>query len=167
MKRFLATFLALLATALLAHADGVDDQYVRIYNLIQEGDSLSSTGKPVEALGRYSEAQTSLQKFQQMYPAWNTKVVAFRLNYLAAKVGENTAMKPEVRGQAEGINQRSELRGQKSEARSQRSEITEEKSDAKERKPAPVATSTAPRNPLPPQLQPQPPAASQTELNDL
>ena len=43
MKRFLATFLALLATALLAHADGVDDQYVRIYNLIQEGDSLSTT----------------------------------------------------------------------------------------------------------------------------
>src|SRR5437870_8692486 len=96
MKRFLATFLALLATALLAHADGVDDQYVRIYNLIQEGDSLSTTGKSAAALARYSEAQSSLQKFQQMYPAWNTKVVAFRLNYLAAKVGENTAVKPEA-----------------------------------------------------------------------
>src|SRR5207253_8784021 len=104
-------------------------------------------GEPLDAIARYSEAQSSLQKFQQMYPAWNTKVFAFRLNYLAAKVGENTAVKPE--------------------AAAPKSEIKEQKADSREQKAPPVIVSTSPRNPPQPQLQPQPPAASQTELNDL
>src|SRR5882762_7822819 len=72
-------------------AQGPDDQYVRIYNLIQEGDSLGKSSQPSEALAKYLEAQTALQRFQKGYPDWNTKVIAFRLNYLAEKIAAATA----------------------------------------------------------------------------
>src|SRR6185436_18506894 len=74
--------LALLPTA---RAEGPDDQYVQIYNLIQEGDSLSAD-QPARALAVYQGAQTALQKFQRMYPGWNDKIVNFRMNYLASKI---------------------------------------------------------------------------------
>ena len=66
--------------------EGPDDQYVRIYNLIQEADKLNSGGQPSEALPKYLEAQTALQRFQKGYPDWNPKVISFRLNYVAAKI---------------------------------------------------------------------------------
>src|SRR3954451_9169688 len=88
---FLLVVLALLAGACTIRADGIDDQYVRIYNLIQEGDALSGGGQSSEAVTRYKEAQQELLRFQRMYPAWNTKVVAFRLNYLSSRVPESAA----------------------------------------------------------------------------
>ena len=71
-----------------------DDQYVRIYSLIQEGDSLNSSARPGLALAKYIEAQTALQTFQKVYPDWNTKVVNFRLNYLASSIAELSARQP-------------------------------------------------------------------------
>ena len=89
MKRsFALVLMALLAAASAALAQGPDDQYVRIYNLIQEGDSLNNSGQNSPALAKYLEAQSALQKFQRGYPEWNTKVVTFRVNYLAGKVAE-------------------------------------------------------------------------------
>jgi Tfp pilus assembly protein PilF len=85
MKRFsvvVALFLALAGT----RAEGPDDQYVRIYNLIQEADRLSSGGQPGEALPKYLEAQAGLERFQKGFPDWNATVVAFRLNYVAGKI---------------------------------------------------------------------------------
>jgi tetratricopeptide (TPR) repeat protein len=81
----------LLAVVPHAHADATDDQYVRIYNVIQEGDSLLSSGQAAQALARFNDARVSLERFQKTYPAWNTKVVAFRLNYLSGKVSELAA----------------------------------------------------------------------------
>src|SRR5882724_13056885 len=85
MKRFYV-LLALLASLLGARAEGPDDQYVRIYNLIQQADSLQANGQPSQALAKYLEAQSGLQRFRKGYPEWNVKVVNFRINYLAAKV---------------------------------------------------------------------------------
>lgn len=65
-------------------ADGADDQYVQIYTLIQEGDS--SVTNHAQALAKYNEALTALQRFQKIYPGWNDRVVNFRLNYLASKI---------------------------------------------------------------------------------
>ena len=73
-----------------AQAQGPDDQYVRIYNLIQEGDSLGKSSQPSQALAKYLEAQTALQRFQKGYPDWNTKVVSFRLSYLADRIAGTT-----------------------------------------------------------------------------
>jgi tetratricopeptide (TPR) repeat protein len=85
MKRLLAVVFLLLVLAFRVRADGADDQYVQIYNLIQEGDSLG-TNQPAQAVAKYTEAQTALLRFGRIYPGWNERVVKFRLNYLASKI---------------------------------------------------------------------------------
>jgi hypothetical protein len=76
-----------------ARAEGPDDQYVRIYTLIQDADKLNSGDRPSEALPKYREAQTALLQFQKGYPDWNVKVISFRLNYVTAKIA---AVSPHV-----------------------------------------------------------------------
>jgi hypothetical protein len=93
MKWFSVIAVLLLALS-GARAEGPDDQYIRIYNLIQEGDKLNSGAQPSEALPKYLEAQTALQQFQKGYPDWNAKVISFRLNYVAAKIGALSAHAP-------------------------------------------------------------------------
>jgi hypothetical protein len=91
MKRSLALVLALVLSSLCARADALDDQYVRIYNLIQEADLLNSNGQINQSLSKYLEAQNALQKFHRINPDWNPKVVNFRLNYLSTKVAAASA----------------------------------------------------------------------------
>src|ERR1019366_9080244 len=84
-------FFALLAPALLlgsssVRADGPDDEYMQIYNLIQQADTLATSGKPTSAKAKYQEAQTALKSFQKDYPEWNVKLVAYRLNYEVRKL---------------------------------------------------------------------------------
>jgi hypothetical protein len=93
MKWF-SVIVALLLAVSAARAEGPDDQYIRVYNLIQEADKLSSGGQPSEALPKYLEAQSALQRFQKGYPDWNVKVISFRLNYVAAKVAAVSARVP-------------------------------------------------------------------------
>ena len=130
MKRlFTLVVLGLLAVARSVQADGIDEQYVRIYNVIQEGDQFSSSGQPAQALAKYNEALLALQRFQKLNPGWNTKVVGFRLNYLSGKIGEfppaiAAAPAPSVATQAreqrlEGGKQRPEVGGQRTEAKGQ------------------------------------------------
>ncbi len=87
MKRLFA-IVSLVSALVLpqARADIPDDQYVHIYNLIQQADSLNNLDQPVQAMEKYNEAQTALRQFQAQYPAWHVKVVNFRLNYLASKI---------------------------------------------------------------------------------
>ena len=92
MKRF-AALVALFLTLMLSPAraqQGADDQYLIIYSLIQQADSLSSAGRSNEALAGFVEAQGELRKFQKVNPDWNPKIVNFRLNYLAEKIAELT-----------------------------------------------------------------------------
>ena len=96
MKR-LAALLILMLAALLPQARAQpepDDQYIIIYSLIQQADSLSSAGHANEALAGFVGAQGELQKFQKVYPDWNPKIVNFRLNYLAEKIAELTPQIP-------------------------------------------------------------------------
>ena len=87
MKQLPVLLLLLLLTGLLpARADGTDDTYVVIYNTIQEADLLDSNGQANRALAKYVEAQTALQRFQRIYPEWNTKLVGFRLSYVASRI---------------------------------------------------------------------------------
>jgi Flp pilus assembly protein TadD len=95
MNRLSVLLAALLVTGVLkARAQSPEEQYVRIYNLIQQADALNSSGQSAQALTKYLEAQSSLQRIQKFNPAWNPKVVNFRLNYLAEKIdavpGANT-----------------------------------------------------------------------------
>ncbi len=90
-----ASLLALLCGSAVSRADGPDDEYVRIYNLIQQADALAEDGRGELARQKYAEAQTELDRVQKAYPGWNAQVVQFRLNYVTEKLGPaKTAQKP-------------------------------------------------------------------------
>jgi cytochrome c-type biogenesis protein CcmH/NrfG len=92
MKRFLtAMVLALVMLAPAARADGPDDDYVNIYGLIQQGDTLNDKNQIAPAIAKYAEAQNALKRFQNNYHDWHEKIVSYRLKYLADKISELTA----------------------------------------------------------------------------
>lgn len=94
MKQLLALLGLLCVGAVAVHAQSTEDQYVRIYNLIQQADALSFSGKPDLALPKYLEAQTSLQRINKINPDWQPKVVGFRLRYLEDKINAIPGAKP-------------------------------------------------------------------------
>jgi tetratricopeptide (TPR) repeat protein len=101
MKFFAALAVALLLVLPIARAqENPDDQYVIIYTLIQQGDANLDSGQPQRALDNYREAQTELQKFQQVYSDWNPNIVSFRLNYLAQKIAALTPPTPAAKAPA-------------------------------------------------------------------
>ena len=91
MKRlFVLAGLVLAALVVPARAQSPDDQYVLIYNVIQEADALNNLDQPAQALPKFLEAQSALQRLQKQFPDWHEKVVGFRLNYLAARIAAVT-----------------------------------------------------------------------------
>src|SRR2546426_3108806 len=87
MHRFVSLIgIGLLTVLSQARAEEPDDEYVRIYNLVQQADGLMASGQSSEAKEKYREAQNSLQTFQKGRPDWHPQVVQFRLRYLAEKL---------------------------------------------------------------------------------
>src|SRR5579859_7386740 len=88
--RFLCwfTLLALLVSLLPSRADEKEDEYLRIYDLVQSADTLINMGKLRPALAKYREADTALLAFKRNYPEWNPASVSYRLNYIAVKISE-------------------------------------------------------------------------------
>ena len=112
--------LALLVGLWPARADGPDDEYLRIYGLIQQADDLNTSGKAAPAKATYQEALTALRNFKTEYPDWNVKLIAYRFNYVVQKVvalaqkppaaagGATTAANaPKAQGQATAVAQTS------------------------------------------------------------
>jgi tetratricopeptide (TPR) repeat protein len=95
MKFFVALTIFLLAAGLSsARAQSADDQYLIIYSLIQQADTLAGSGDTRQALMQYNEIQSELEKFQNGFPDWNPKIVNFRLKYIAGKIAEVEAQLP-------------------------------------------------------------------------
>ena len=87
MKLFYSLAIALLLLPVLAVAqDSPEDRYIPIFDLIQDADKLADAANLREATPKYKEAQEALLKLQKDYPDWNTKIVKFRLTYLASKL---------------------------------------------------------------------------------
>ena len=104
-KSFSASLLlALLLGLCPARADGPDDEYLQIYNLIQQADASNANGKAAPAKAKYQEAQTALRNFQKAYPDWNVKLVRYRLNDLAQKAAALSAKPPAAAGGATATN---------------------------------------------------------------
>src|ERR1041384_2194256 len=99
MKGYVTLVVMLLAAIPAAQGDGLDYQYVQIFNLIQEADTLNNN-YPNRALAKYLEAQTALQRLKSGSPDWNSNVVSFRLNYLGAKI---TALSGKAPAPAEAL----------------------------------------------------------------
>ncbi|EEF62176.1 hypothetical protein [Pedosphaera parvula] len=88
-------FLSLLTCCTEVWADDPDDQYVAIYKLFEQADSLKENGQPALALAKYRESQYALKNLQFRYPDWNVKVFVYRQHYLANKVSELAAKVPQ------------------------------------------------------------------------
>ena len=96
MKRFAALVgLVLLVALPMARAQqNPDDQYIAIYNLMQQADTLQANGQPREALADYTQALAGLQKLQKVFPYWEPEIVTYRLNYLTDKINGLAAQLP-------------------------------------------------------------------------
>lgn len=88
--KWLCALVALILTTLPMWAQSADEQFIRIYQVIQEADRLNEGGQPRAAATRYLEAQESLQRFQNVYRGWNDRVINYRLNYVASKIAALT-----------------------------------------------------------------------------
>lgn len=86
MKRMFVWWLCCFGWLAWAGAQTVEEQYVRVYNLIQEADALRTSGDEPSALSKYLEAQTALRQIQKVYPSWNPKIVNFRVKYLGDRI---------------------------------------------------------------------------------
>lgn len=86
--KFISSFLLLLFLVLVspARADEPTDQYLYIFFLIQQGDTLVKGHDLAHALAKYQKAQAALVAFHQGYPDWNMKIVSYRMNYLSEKI---------------------------------------------------------------------------------
>ncbi|KAB2671514.1 MAG: hypothetical protein DVB31_04630 [Verrucomicrobia bacterium] len=83
MFRFLAVVLGAIVLAAAARADGPDDQFIVVYNLIQQGDKAADR---LASYRLYAEALDGLRRIQKGYPAWNERVINYRLRYCADKL---------------------------------------------------------------------------------
>ena len=104
MKRLLSLMGALLVgISFTVRAESPDAQFVRIYKLIQDADTLSANGQAPSAIEKYLDAQTALRNLQKASPSWNEKVIKFRLNYLAEKLSTLNAQAPPAKSPASPI----------------------------------------------------------------
>ncbi len=77
---------ALLATPWPARADDPDDLYSRVFDLIQQAQTLEKEHQRAPALAKYRQAQADLQNLRSEYPVWQRTLVAWRENFLASKI---------------------------------------------------------------------------------
>jgi tetratricopeptide (TPR) repeat protein len=82
----LLVFGLLLLGVVTSWAQSTDEQYVRIYNLMQRGVALEALGRSDEALTNYLEANTALTQLKRVQPTWNPQIVDYRLRYLAERI---------------------------------------------------------------------------------
>ena len=88
MRRLRSLFAAALLSATLSGAvhAGADDDFIAIYNLIQQADSFRDSGQVATAREAYSNALKRLHDLQRSYPTWNERVINYRLRYVSDKL---------------------------------------------------------------------------------
>lgn len=86
--RRLCIVLALLCMVVAAQPQSADEYYVRIYNVIQEADTLSNNLQFGAALEKYRQARLDLERFQKGNPGWNANIMRFRIAYLNERIAQ-------------------------------------------------------------------------------
>lgn len=88
MKWFRALAAASVICAATVVVAGPDEEYISIYQVIEEADQSMANNSVAQARARYSDAQEALKKFKAAYPSWNDKAVEFRLQYVTERLGK-------------------------------------------------------------------------------
>lgn len=98
-KRFLLLLTLLFAwnsTITTTCGAEVDDQYLKIFRSIESADELAAKNKSADAKAKYETAYKELSQFRKTFPAYNAKLVNFRLNDLNTKIELLSRPAPEV-----------------------------------------------------------------------
>ena len=90
MKRFVLVLVLFFGIIAVGFGQGLDDEYVQIFKLIQDADALSSTA-PSQALAKYLDAQAALDRLHKGSPDWNARIVNYRISYLANRISALSA----------------------------------------------------------------------------
>ncbi len=86
MRRFAGLLLVLFCgVTFVGLGQALDDEYVQIFRTIQEADNLSGTA-PSQALAKYLDAQAALDRLHKGSPDWNSRIVNYRLGYVADRI---------------------------------------------------------------------------------
>ena len=85
LRSLLAVSLLTAVLSFTARA-GADDDFIAIYNLIQQADNYREAGQVATAREAYGNAQKRLRDLQRAYPSWNERVVNYRLRYVSEKL---------------------------------------------------------------------------------
>jgi chromosome segregation ATPase len=85
MLRFAALMGLVILLAARAFA-GADDDFIAVYNLIQQADASRDAGQVGAARRAYADAQQKLAELHRSYPTWNERVIAYRQRYVAEKL---------------------------------------------------------------------------------
>lgn len=94
MKRICASMFLLVLFIATALGAGPNEEYVRVYSLIQQGETLEKAERTAEAMAVFLDAEKSLTRIKKSNPQWNPKVVNYRLRYLQAKIAALTPAAP-------------------------------------------------------------------------
>ena len=92
--KWISGLLLLVLLVASALAERPEEAYLKVFVVIDQADLLSEKGQTNAALAKYQEAQTALLDLKKEHPAWNSKVVAFRLNYLTGRISALSAPVP-------------------------------------------------------------------------
>ena len=91
---FLATILFAVSVVLTTKAAGPDDDFIRAYILISEGDNLAKSSQNKSAIQKYNQALNTLNALKASNPNWKKSVINFRISYLDKKLKTLSATAP-------------------------------------------------------------------------
>ncbi|MEN9674848.1 MAG: hypothetical protein RIS76_744 [Verrucomicrobiota bacterium] len=148
MSRLFALLITVFLTGVLWA--GPDDDFVEIYQLIQQTDAQRENGRFTEARAGYERAKTLLLALKKGYPEWNERVIAYRLRYVAEKLAVLPAVDPaappgsapgataETLPEGEVLTQFRNLHGEITQLRGEKQRLEAKLREALTAQPAPV-----------------------------
>ena len=75
-------------------AAGPDDEFIRAYILISEGDNLAKSAQDKSAIQKYNQALNTLNALKASNPNWKKSVIDFRISYVDKKLKTLSATRP-------------------------------------------------------------------------
>ncbi len=91
---FLVSILFAVSVVLTTKAAGPDDEFIRAYILISEGDNLAKSAQNKSAIQKYNQALNALNALKASNPNWKKGVIDFRIKYVDKKLKTLSATSP-------------------------------------------------------------------------